>query len=140
MPPADAPSVAVAFLRAFWRDDRAAWQTHLAPGARLLFAPSLDYAKEGANGRDWDAREALDRIVADMFVAFARETPLQVELTGVLADGDEVAVEYTATGGTVNGKRYLNFYLMRVSVRDGLIVRLQPYSDTRQLELLLGEA
>lgn len=135
----DPKSVAVAFLRAFWRNDRGAWEEHLAPGARFLFAPSLPYAAEGANGRDWDAREALDRIVADMFVAFAPETPLQVELTGALADGGEIAVEYTATGGTVNGKRYLNHYLMRVSVRDGLIVRLQPYNDTRQLELLLGE-
>lgn len=127
----------VAFLRAFWAADRAAWETHLDPTARFWFAPSLPYAREGASGRDWDARAALVRIVADLFAAFA-PPGLTVELTGAVAEGDEVAVEYTARGRTMNGQAYENYYLMRASVRDGLITRLVPYSDTRQLELLMA--
>ena len=127
----------IAFLRAFWAADRDAWESYLAPAARFWFAPSLSYAREGASGRDWDARAALDRIVADLFTAFA-PPGLTVELTGAVAEGDEVAIEYTARGRTVNGRAYENYYLMRASVRDGRITRLVPYSDTRQLELLLS--
>lgn len=127
----------VAFLRAFWAADEAAWEVYLAPDARFWFAPSMSYALEA--GRDWDARTALRRLVADLFTAFSPETGLQVELTGAIAEGDEVAVDYTASGLGHNGKRYINYYLMRASVRGGLIVKLVPYSDTRQIDLLLDE-
>lgn len=127
----------IAFLRAFWAADEAAWEQHLAPGARFWFAPSMSYAVEA--GRDWDARIALRRLVADLFTAFSPETGLQVELTGAIAEGEEVAADYTASGLGLNGKRYINYYLMRASVRDGLIVKLMPYSDTRQIDLLLAD-
>jgi ketosteroid isomerase-like protein len=127
----------IAFLQAFWAAEEAAWEKHLAPDARFLFAPSLPYAREGSRGRDWDARVALRRIVDDLFSVFA-PPGLHVELTSAFAEGNEVAVEYTARGRTLNGKTYENYYLMRASVRDGLIVRLVPYNDTRQLELLMG--
>jgi ketosteroid isomerase-like protein len=127
----------IAFLRAFWAADQAGWEAHLAPDARFLFAPSLPYSQEGDRGRDWDARLALRRIVDDMFSAFA-PPGLNVELTGAIAEGDEVAVEYTARGRTLNGRDYENYYLMRATVKDAMIVRLAPYADTRQLELLLG--
>lgn len=127
----------IAFLRAFWAADQAAWEAHLAPGARFWFAPSLPYAQEGERGRDWDARLALRRIVDDLFTAFA-PPGLHVELTDAIAEDDEVAVEYTARGTTLNGRTYENYYLMRATVRDGMIVRLVPYNDTRQLEMLLG--
>lgn len=127
----------IAFLRGFWAADEATWEPYLADASRFWFAPSLSYATEGASGRDWDARTALRRIISDLFAAFA-PPGLQVEVTHVMAEGEEVAVEYTARGRTVNDQRYENFYLMRATVRGGKIVRLAPYSDTRQLELLLA--
>jgi len=128
---------AVAFLRAFWANDLPAAFAHLAPDARFWFAPSLDYAREG---RDWDARRALQQIVDDMFTVFDADGPLTVELTGTLADGNEVAVEYTARGTVRGGRIYENFYLMRVSIgADGLITRLVPYNDTKLLSRLLLE-
>lgn len=130
--------IVIDFLQAFWAADEARWEPHLAAASRFWFAPSLSYASEGIDGRDWDARTALRRIVADLFTAFA-PPGLQVELTNMLAEGEEVAAEYTASGLTTNGKRYKNFYLMRATLQGGKIVRLVPYSDTRQLELLLAQ-
>lgn len=127
--------IAIAFLRAFWAADEPAWAAWLAPDAVFRFAPSLPYSLQ--SGREWNARVALKRIVVDMFSAFSPETGLQVELTGAIAEGGEVAVEYTARGLTVNGQRYENDYLMRATVENGLITRLVPYNDTRQLEKLL---
>lgn len=134
-----AGDVALRFLRAFWAEDMDAARALLAPDARFLFAPSLPYAREahpGARGRDWPARDALERIVADMFTVFA-PPGLSVELTSLIADGAEVAAEYIARARTVNGKDYENSYAMRMTVRDGLIASLRPYTDTRMLGLLI---
>ncbi len=129
---------AVAFLRAFWAADLPGSFAHLAPGARFRFAPSMPYSAE--KGRDWDAREALTRIVADLFATFDADGPLTVELTETLAEGREVAVGYTARGTVRGGRVYENDYLMRISINEaGLIARLVPYNDTRLLFTLMME-
>jgi ketosteroid isomerase-like protein len=128
----------VAFLTAFWAADLDAAFVHLAPGATFRFAPSMPYAAE--RGRDWDAREALARIVADLFATFDADGPLKVELTGTLVEGTEVAAQYTARGTVRGGRTYENDYLMRLSIDEaGLIARLQPYNDTRLLYSLMLE-
>lgn len=128
----------VALLQAFWREDLDAAFVHLAPDAVFRFAPSLPYAAE--RGRDWPAREALARIVADMFTTFDADGPLSVTLTGTLAEGTEVIAEYTARGTVRGGRVYENDYVMRASIgADGLIARLQPYNDTRLLWTLMME-
>ena len=53
---------AIACLQALWREDMPACFAHLAPEARFIFAPSLPYSEQG---RSWDAREALQRVVDD---------------------------------------------------------------------------
>jgi ketosteroid isomerase-like protein len=129
---------AVAFLRAFWASDLEGSFAHLAPGARFRFAPSMPYSAE--KGRDWDAREALARIVADLFTTFDADGPLKVELTETIAEDREVVVGYTARGTVRGGRVYANDYLMRVSIDDnGLIAQLAPYNDTRLLLTLMME-
>jgi ketosteroid isomerase-like protein len=128
---------AVACLEALWRTDMEACFSHLAPDARFIFAPSLPYSEKG---REWDAREALQRIVDDLFATFDADGPLTVTLVGTLAEGREVAVEYTARGTVRGGRLYQNDYIMRASIgEDGLITRLMPYNDTRLLWSLMME-
>jgi ketosteroid isomerase-like protein len=128
---------AVACLQALWRADLPACFAHLAPDARFIFAPSLPYSEQG---RSWDAREALQRIVDDLFATFDADGPLTVTLTGTLAEGREVAVEYSASGTVRGGRVYNNDYIMRISVgEDGLIRRMAPYNDTRLLWKLMME-
>jgi ketosteroid isomerase-like protein len=130
---------AVACLQAFWASDLPACFAHLAPNARFVFAPSLPYS-QSESGRNWDAREALARIVDDLFATFDASGPLVVELTGVLAEAGEVAVEYTARGTVRGGRMYENDYIMRASLgEDGLITRLKPFNDTRLLWSLMME-
>jgi len=138
MPDALSPrATAVACLEALWRVDMDACFAHLAPDARFIFAPSLPYSEQG---RSWDARDALRRIVDDLFATFDADGPLTVTLTGTLAEGREVAVEYTANGTVRGGRVYNNDYVMRVSVgEDGLITQMKPYNDTRLLWKLMME-
>lgn len=128
---------AVACMQAFWRSDLPGCYEHLSPDARFIFAPSLPYSERG---RSWDAREALQRIVADLFATFDADGPLTVQLTGTLAEGREVAVEYSAHGTVRGGRVYNNDYIMRISIgEDGLITRMMPYNDTRLLWSLMME-
>jgi len=106
-------------------------------GGSVSSSPSLPYSEQG---RSWDAREALQRVVDDLFATFDADGPLTVTLTGTLADGNEVAVEYSAHGTVRGGRVYNNDYVMRVSIgADGLITRMVPYNDTRLLWRLMME-
>lgn len=127
----DAKQVALDFMSAFWRADLDAAEAYLAPDATWVFQPGMPYAAEG--GRVWALRPAMRRIVADLFTAFDPARGLEVEVTSAIAEGGEVALEYTATGWTVAGREYRNHYAARLTVRDGLVAELRPYNDTKHM-------
>lgn len=129
----DPKTVVKTFLEAFWREDLASAKACLAPNAEWWFAQSLPYP------RPCPAAEALDRVATDMFTAFDPNDALRVQWEVLFAEGEEVAAEYSARGRTRTGKVYANRYCMRATVRNGRIVSLRPYTDTKYLtEVLLG--
>jgi ketosteroid isomerase-like protein len=74
----------------------------------------------------------LDAIVGE-FLAGARNllAEVRLELGAVVAEGDLVAAEWTATGSSRDGVRYRNQNLGLFRVRDGKIVSVREYTDTR---------
>lgn len=128
---ADPKDVALAFFEAFWAADMDAVRARLAPGARFLMMPSI------AEQRDNDAAEALQRIIDTMFVGFDPAHGLRCEITSIVAERDEVAMEYTARALTRHGKPYQNYYSAHLKIRDDLVQQLRTYADTRYLTELL---
>jgi uncharacterized protein (TIGR02246 family) len=63
--------------------------------------------------------------------------PPRVELTNVIADGDQVVAEWTARGRAKTGKRYDNVCLGVFTVRDGKIASVREYTDTQHVERVL---
>ena len=122
--------VARAFFAAFWIADMAGTRRWLAPGARFLMMPTV------ADQRDNDAAAALQRIIDTMFTGFD-DTGLDCEITSLIAEGDEVAMEYIARARTRQSRDYRNFYSAHLTIRDGLITMLRTYADTRYLTDLL---
>lgn len=131
MPPSDPKAVTLAFFKAFWAADLATAFTFLAPGATFDMMPTV--APQRVN----DAREALQRIIDTMFTGFSAAQPLACEVTSLIADGTEVALEYIARARTVNDRLYENFYSAHVTVAGGKITRLRTYADTAYLKDLL---
>jgi ketosteroid isomerase-like protein len=123
--------VALDFFAAFWVPDMAAARRHLAPGATFLMMPTV------ADQRINDAAEALQRIIDTMFIGFDPEKPLKCEVTSIIGQGNEVAMEYIARAGTRNGKTYQNFYSAHLTIIDGKITCLRTYADTAYLKELL---
>ena len=74
----------------------------------------------------------LDAIV-DEFLAGAGKllAEVRLELGTVVAEGDLVAAEWTATGLSKDGVPYRNKNLGLFTVRDGKIVSVREYTDTR---------
>ena len=119
--------VALDFFRAFWATDLDAAFAWLTPDARFLLMPTV------APVRDNDARTALTQIIDTMFSAFAADEGLNCTVTSLVADGDEVAMEYVARARTRSGQAYENFYSAHLTLREGKIAVLRTYADTKYL-------
>lgn len=129
---ADAETVALDFLRAFWAGDVDGALRHCAAGASFQFARSLPYARECG------VRQAVQNIVDDMFESFDPEG-FSIEIRNQLSAGGEVVVEYCATGRTRAGQTYENDYVMCITVENGKVVSVRPHTDTLHLaQLLMG--
>jgi uncharacterized protein len=61
-----------------------------------------------------------------------------IDLLRCINDGDTVVVEADATGTKLDGEQYETPYICVVETRDGLIVSMREYSDTRLTMEVLG--
>ena len=66
---------------------------------------------------------------------------MRVEILGVTAEGDRVAVEAQSNGlyNPVNKRRYQNFYHGLFKIRDGKIILYKEYQDTLHLFDFISE-
>lgn len=55
---------------------------------------------------------------------------LSITPSGMVAEGDKVAVEAESLGVLGNGRTYNNFYHFLITVRDGKIAAVKEYLDT----------
>ncbi|CAG0996732.1 limonene-1,2-epoxide hydrolase [Burkholderiales bacterium] len=58
---------------------------------------------------------------------------LRMEVTGAIAEGDQVALEVVSHGELHNGRIYRNQYHVLVTVRDGKISAVKEYLDTQHV-------
>ena len=58
---------------------------------------------------------------------------LSFEITGMVAEGEKVAVEATSRGEHISGQIYSNEYHFLFEFRDGKLLRLKEYMDTEQV-------
>lgn len=69
-----------------------------------------------------------------------RTLELTIDLVRCVSDGDTVVVEGTASGTTTGGVSYDSPFVCIFETRDGLIVSMRDYSDTRAQEKALPES
>lgn len=60
-----------------------------------------------------------------------------IELTNVVAEGDQVVAEWTSRATARNGKAYRNRNAGIFTVRDGKIVSVREYTDTQHVAQVL---
>ena len=64
----------------------------------------------------------------------------RIEVDGVTAEGDRVAVEARSFMISKDGRQYSNAYHFLVEFRDGLIVRVKEYCDTARTNAFFAAA
>ncbi len=67
------------------------------------------------------------------------KTPIVMHIVGMIAEGDEVAVEADTDAELNNGKRYNNAYHFVFVMRDGLISEVREYCCSYLVEQCFGE-
>jgi len=100
---------------------------------RESFAPDATWEYPGDLPLSGTYR-GVDAIV-DTFLGGAAElmapgTQVAIELVNVIADGDQVAAEWTSRATGRNGTPYHNRNVGVFTVRDGKIVSVREYTDT----------
>jgi ketosteroid isomerase-like protein len=92
--------------------------TWLLPGdpARIPTAGSLDRMQ---------FKKLLERMQA------RSETPLNIWIESIIAEGDHVAVEAESALDLKNGRKYRQHYHMAIECRAGKIVKVREYLDTQ---------
>jgi hypothetical protein len=76
---------------------------------------------------------AIAQGVVDVFPTPPRWTP-----TNVIAEADQVAVEAVSSGDAVSGFAYRNRYHLLATVRDGAMVEVKEYMDTKHVADLMA--
>ncbi len=129
--------IGLAFMQALWAGDLELCGAMMSHDARWHFQLGMPQSQLG-KGRIWPAREALHRIVDDLYGKFDPEG-FSVTPTHVIAEGGSVAVEYEASGRTATGLDYNNYYVTVLKIAYGKVVDIRPYNDTLHMMSLLGD-
>ena len=127
----DAKALGLEFLQAFWDGAPERGYALCAPDARWRFQRSLHDPQEVP------VPEAVRWLMQALVSGFAPDSGYTVTLRDAIGEGDEAAIEYSATGLTRNGDTYLNHYVVRFTSRDGRIVSIRPYFDTHYVSKML---
>ncbi len=65
-------------------------------------------------------------------------TPLKLEITNMIGEGDQVVMEALGQSETKSGDTYNNIYCMVVTVREGKIAAVREYLDTELVSEVFG--
>ena len=98
---------------------------------RDSFAPDATWEYPGdlpLSGTYYGVEAVIDKFLAGAGSLLAE---VKLELGTVVAEGDLVAAEWTATGSSKHGTPYRNRNIGLFAVRDGKIVSVREYTDTR---------
>lgn len=128
---ASAKELGLAFLQAFWDGEPERGYALCAPDARWQFQRSL---------HDPDVvpvRQAVEWLNTSLVSGFDPASGYSVQLRDAIGEGNEAAIEYSATGRTRTGEIYQNRYVVRFTAERGRILSIRPYFDTHYVSQML---
>jgi uncharacterized protein (TIGR02246 family) len=110
----------------------AAAQAGDAEVVREVFAENASWQLRGdlPISGSWNGRDAIVDEFLSTALSYYQPGSVSLEVTSVLADGDQVVVEWTSRARSRAGRPYENFCIGVFTVRDGRIHAVREYMDT----------
>jgi ketosteroid isomerase-like protein len=102
-----------------------------------LLAPDAEWTIAGSSplSRTYRSRqEFLDTVIHPFNARMAK--PLVPTVRGIYADGDMVIILFDAAAMAIDGVPYLNTYTWYLQMKDGYVVKVLAFFDTRELDSL----
>jgi uncharacterized protein (TIGR02246 family) len=86
----------------------------------------------------WEGRDhIIEDFLGGMGTRLLEGAPLVIELTNVIADGEQVVAEWTSAGTAASGAAYRNRCIGVFVVREGKIASIREYADTHHVAAVL---
>jgi uncharacterized protein len=107
---------------------------------RASFAPDATWHYPGdlPISRTWTGRDAIvDEFLGGVGALLEPGAAVVIELTNVLAEGDQVVAEWTSRATAKGGAAYLNHCVGIFTVKDGQISDVREYLDTQHVATTL---
>jgi uncharacterized protein len=117
-------TVVLEYVEALQRGDADAVRDSFAEQATWWLSGELPLSGTW-RGRD----QILDEFLASAMQYYDPDT-VSIEVTNVVAEGEQVALEWITRGRTASGNDYENFYSAIFVVRDDRIQAVREYTDT----------
>lgn len=120
--------VAVTFLHALCDGDVATLKTVMADDIVAILPGSANIA---------GTRHQAEVLGVCMMFPKISKNGLKVTVHNVTAEDDRVAIEWEGECTLLNGQEYNNVYHMLFFVRDGKVVRMKEYLDTKLADAVI---
>jgi uncharacterized protein len=100
---------------------------------RELFAEHASWTLDAGDlpiSGTWEGREAILGDFLQTALSYYEPGSIRLEITGMIAEGDQVALQWTSQALTRDGRDYENGCLGVFTVREGKIQAVREYMDT----------
>ena len=78
----------------------------------------------------WEGRDTILNDFLGTAMQYYQPGSVELTITSLIAEGENVAMEWTSQARTNDGEPYLNHCIGVFTVRDGRIARVREYMDT----------
>jgi ketosteroid isomerase-like protein len=128
MTSADPRTVVVRYVEAVRDGDAVTIRASFATDATWEYPGDLPIS------RTWRGRDTIvDDFLGGVRALLRPDSPVVVELTNVVAEGDQVVAEWTSRATASSGASYYNLNVGIFTVRAGEIVSVREYTDTKHV-------
>jgi ketosteroid isomerase-like protein len=136
MTAAKGPSaIAESAFAAAARNDFDEFARYLADGVVWELPPTVDFFPQG---RRWEGKEAvLNDFLVGTYAAYYDLNATKLEITAVYGGDQHAVVEFTLTARTTRGRDYKNYYMLFLTITDGLIQSAKEWTNTEYQKRVL---
>jgi len=78
----------------------------------------------------WEGRDSILNEFLATALSYYEPGSVSIDITGMIAEGDQVVLQWTSRANTRTGRRYENDCIGVFTVRDGRIQDVREYMDT----------